>query len=137
MFFECFSKIYDKIVIFYTIISYKGVEVTVKKLTINEQIFLIAIWHLGNEAYGVNIRKKIKELTGASMIFGTIYNTLEYLLKKEYIAVHEGAPKQGNEGKRVYYHITKDGLEALKEAKTLQKSLWQGIPDTILEGGKK
>jgi DNA-binding PadR family transcriptional regulator len=99
------------------------VEAALKKLTINEQIFLIAIWHLGKEAYGVNIRKKIKELTGASMMFGTIYNTLEYLMKKEYIAVHEGGPKQGNKSKRVCYHITEDGLEALKEAKTLQKSL--------------
>ena len=30
-----------------------------KRLTMNEQIFLIAIWLLKNEAYGVKIRKKI------------------------------------------------------------------------------
>jgi hypothetical protein len=32
-----------------------------KKLTINEQIFLIAIWHLKDEAYGIKIRERIIE----------------------------------------------------------------------------
>jgi DNA-binding PadR family transcriptional regulator len=127
---------YDKIVTFYTIISYKRVEETLKKLTINEQIFLIAIWHLGDKAFGVKIREKIKELTGTSMMFGTIYNTLEYLVKKEYIVIRKGGQKQGNERKRVYYHITEDGLKALKEARDLQNSLWQGIPDYALNGGE-
>jgi PadR family transcriptional regulator PadR len=107
-----------------------------KKLTINEQIFLIAIWHLGDNAFGVQIREKIKELTGNSMMFGTIYNTLEYLVRKEYIAIQKGRPQQGNERKRVYYNITDEGLKALKEAKQLQKSLWQAIPDYVLEKGK-
>ena len=53
-----------------------------KRLTMNEQIFLIAIWHLEKDAYGVNIRKKITELTGRSILFGTLYNTLDYLVKK-------------------------------------------------------
>jgi DNA-binding PadR family transcriptional regulator len=112
------------------------VEETLKKLTINEQIFLIAIWHLGDKAFGVRIREKIKELTGNSMMFGTIYNTLEYLVKKDYITIRKGSPAQGNESKRVYYHITEDGLQALKEARELQISLWQGIPDYVLDGGE-
>jgi len=133
--FHFFCEIYDKIVTFCTIISYNRVENTVKKLTINEQIFLIAIWHLGDNAFGVQIREKIKELTGSSMMFGTIYNTLEYLVRKEYIAVRNTNPKQGDERKRVYYRITENGLEALREAKELQESLWQGLPDYVLDGG--
>jgi DNA-binding PadR family transcriptional regulator len=113
------------------------VEEILKKLTINEQIFLIAIWHLGDKAFGVKIREKIKELTGTSMMFGTIYNTLEYLVKKEYIAIRKSGPKRGNGRKRVYYQITEDGLKALKQARELQESLWQGIPDYVFEGGKK
>ena len=56
-----------------------------KKLTVNEEIFLIAIWHLKDDAYGVKIRKKIRELTGSSILFGTLYNTLDYLVKKGYV----------------------------------------------------
>ena len=57
-----------------------------KRLTLNEQIFLIAIWLLKDEAYGVKIRKKITELTGSSILFGTLYNTLDYLVKKGYVS---------------------------------------------------
>ena len=84
-----------------------------KNLSVNEQIFLIAIWRLKDEAYGVRIRDKIEEMTGRTFTFGTLYNTLDNLAKK------------GN--KRVYYTATKSGLEALRKARQLQEAIWKGI----------
>lgn len=127
---------YDNIVL-YTIKSYILLEAQMKKLTINEQIFLIAIWHLGDDAYGVKIRQKIKELTGTSMLFGTIYNTLEYLIRKEYVTPRKSDSNLGNDRKRVYYSITKNGRKALEEAHKLQKTLWRGIPEYALGETKK
>lgn len=103
-----------------------------KKLTINEQIFLIAIWHLGDEAYGVNIREKISELTGISILFGTLYNTLDYLVKKGYVKTRRGeiTPQRGGNNK-VYYSISKTGKTALNNAKKLHAKLWEGIPDLV------
>ncbi len=100
-----------------------------KKLTINEEIFLIAIWHLQGNAYGVKIRKKIKELTGSNLLFGTIYNTLDYLVKKGYVVTKKGdpTPERGGNNK-VYYLITSEGTEALQKARELQESLWNSIP---------
>jgi DNA-binding PadR family transcriptional regulator len=103
-----------------------------KKLTVNEQIFLIAILHLGENAYGVKIREKIKELTGTKMQFGTIYNTLEYLVKKDYVLSRKADAGLGNDSKRVYYSITEEGFQALREARQLQKLLWKGIPEYAL-----
>jgi len=104
----------------------------------NEQIFLIAIWHLGDEAYGLKIREKVMELTGSEVLFGTIYNTLNYLVKKDYIEASKGDPEQEKQdSKRVYYHITKEGFKALQRARKLQKTLWQGIPDFVSETAKK
>ena len=101
-----------------------------KKLTINEQIFLIAIWHLKDEAYGIKIRERIIELTGGSMVFGTLYNTLDYLVKKGYIAAEKRDPEEDSQNrKRVYYKITKSGMEALQTARELQDNLWKNIPD--------
>jgi len=101
-----------------------------KKLTINEQIFLIAIWHLNDEAYGVKIREKIMELTGSEMLFGTVYNTLEYLVRKEYVTALKGKTSQEKaDNKRVYYRITDLGRKALQEARELQKNLWQNFPE--------
>jgi PadR family transcriptional regulator PadR len=101
-----------------------------KKLTINEEIFLIAIWHLKEEAYGVNIQKKIKELTEAELTFGTLYNTLDYLARKGYVATKKGEPSAQRGGhNKVYYSITKDGEQALQRARELQEKLWQGVPE--------
>jgi PadR family transcriptional regulator PadR len=99
-----------------------------KILSVNEQIFLIAIWWLKDEAYGVRIRDKIAEMTGRTFTFGTLYNTLDNLAKKGYVtsrAVQILNQTGGN--KRVYYAITKTGLEALCEARELQEAIWKGI----------
>ena len=99
-----------------------------KILSVNEQIFLIAIWRLKDEAYGVRIRDKIAEMTGRTFTFGTLYNTLDHMAKKGYLtsrAVQILNQTGGN--KRVYYTITKAGLDALREAQELQKAIWKGI----------
>jgi DNA-binding PadR family transcriptional regulator len=99
-----------------------------KILSVNEQIFLIAIWRLKDEAYGVRIRDKIKEMTGRTFTFGTLYNTLDNLARKGYVtsrAVQILNQVGGN--KRVYYTITKSGIEAIREARELQEAIWKGI----------
>jgi DNA-binding PadR family transcriptional regulator len=57
----------------------------VKNLSVNAQMFLIAIWRLADEAYGVRIRDKIAEMTGRTFTFGTLYNTLDQLTRKGYV----------------------------------------------------
>ena len=106
-----------------------------KKLTLNEQIFLIAIWHLKDEAYGVQIRKKIIEMTGSSILFGTLYNSLDYLVKKGYVVTHKGEPTAQRGGhNKVYYSLTEPGMVALEKARELQASLWAGIPKNAFNG---
>lgn len=96
----------------------------------NEQIFLIAIWHLGEEAYGVKIREKIMELTGSSMMFGTVYNTLDKLVKKGYVSTRKGGGASSERGgyQKVFYSLTQDGKLALRRARELQDNLWGEIP---------
>lgn len=109
-----------------------------KKLTINEEIFLIAIWHLENEAYGVNIREKIQELTGAKFTFGTLYNTLDYLVRKGYVKSKKGESSAQRGGhNKVYYSITREGEQALRRARELKEKLWQGIPKYAFGGKQK
>ena len=101
-----------------------------RELTIPEEILLTSILRLKDEAYGIKIRERIIELTGSSMVFGTLYNTLDYLVKKGYIAAEKRDPEEDSQNrKRVYYKITKDGIEALQTARKLQNNLWKNIPD--------
>ena len=105
-------------------------EKGLKKLTMNEQIFLIALWHLKDRAYGVKIREKIISLTGQAMMFGTIYNTLDKLVKKGYISTRKSdeTPEERTGYRKVYYTLTTEGKLALRMARALHKNLWADIP---------
>ena len=47
-----------------------------------EQIALLAIMRLGDEAYGVTIREEIRQRTGRSTAPGALYTTLDRLEQK-------------------------------------------------------
>ena len=97
-------------------------------LTRQEEIYLLAIWRLQENAYGVKIKKKIAEMTQRSLSYGALYFTLEQLFKKEYVrrTVGEPTPVRGGCSK-IYYNLTTKGKEALKNAYKLQESIWDGI----------
>ncbi len=106
-----------------------------KKLTINEEIFLISIWHLKDEAYGVKIREQILSLTGTPLLLGTLYNTLDQLINKGYVTTRKGEPTNHRGGhNKVYYSLTKDGETALQKARELQEKLWEGVPQNAFGG---
>ena len=54
-------------------------------LTRKEEIIMAAIWKLGGDAYGVTIRDKVIEISQQNIVYGTLYNSLEYLIRKGYI----------------------------------------------------
>ena len=103
-----------------------------KVLTVLEQIILSAIVSIKDENYGVAIRKKIKDFTGKSIMYGTLYNALDQLLRKGYIkktSVKKVAGR-GVHG-RVYYTVTPAGRKSLLSAFKLQKTIWANIPELV------
>ncbi len=105
-----------------------------KFLSRSEEIFLLAIWRLQDNAYGVTIRNKLKEVTGKTWAFGAIFITLDRLVKKGFLTSYltEPTPERGGRSKRIY-QLTKDGLAALQEIKKMQEVLWDGIPELSLD----
>jgi DNA-binding PadR family transcriptional regulator len=101
-----------------------------KDLTVPEQLILTAIWRLGENAYGVTIRRKVAEVTQKDLIYGTLYNFLDQLLRKGYVTKTPSEPTGERGGRRkMIYGITEKGLLALKEARELQEAIWEGIPE--------
>jgi len=104
----------------------------VNLLTLNEQILLLAILKLKENAYGVTIREKVVEVTQKKIVYGTLYNSLDKLVKKGYVVTKEGEPTHERGGRRkIYYTLTRDGKIALQKSKELQTSLWEGFTDFI------
>ena len=102
-------------------------------LTKREELILISIWKLSGDAYIVTIRKHLKEITGQSLNYGSLCNTLNALARKGFIQSQESAPKAIQGGRRkVLYTLTIEGKKALRRAYEIQKHVWDGITGLVL-----
>lgn len=109
-----------------------------KRLTLNEQIFLVAVWRLKDEAYGVKTREAVIKMTGGRILFGTVYNTLDYLSQKGLVASQKTqSPSRHGGNNRVYYRLTEAGREALENSRKLQDAIWEGIPRSAFAGNEE
>ena len=99
-----------------------------KIFTKNEEQILLAICHLGDDAYLISIRKEIKKYTGKSYSVGTIYAPLNRLHVYGYLEVIEKKPDSPASGKPIkYYRLTKQGFKALTQIKCQNEMMWKGI----------
>ena len=97
-------------------------------LTKNEEIVLLSIMRLEENAYGVSIKHQIQELTGDDWNYGLLYATLDQLVKKGLLLKKEGKPLPERGGRRkIYYTISRGGYRTLAEAYRLNAALWDGV----------
>jgi DNA-binding PadR family transcriptional regulator len=83
-----------------------------------EQLVLLAILRLGDEAYAVPIRALIKKDAGVDLSRGTIYVTLERLERKGYVTSWFSDPQAVRGGKaRRIFRLKPDGVRAIKAVK--------------------
>jgi PadR family transcriptional regulator PadR len=105
-----------------------------KLLSRSEEIVLITILKLQDDAYGVAIRKKLHEETGTLWSFGSIYTALNTLTRKRYVRKKKGEPTAERGGRhKCLYAITSEGIKSLKEIRKVQESIWSDIPDSVLD----
>ena len=99
-------------------------------LTRWEEVYLIAILELKGNAYGVTIKKQIKERTGKTVSYGGLYFAMDQLVKKGLLNKTQGQPeaKQGGRTK-FFYTLTDAGMKALKQTYAHQQTLWKGMED--------
>jgi PadR family transcriptional regulator PadR len=104
-----------------------------KLLSRVEEIMLLSILKLQDNAYGVTIRKLIFEVTRKRWSIGAIYVPLERLEHKGFVESYTGEPTEmrGGRSKRMY-RVTREGLRALEEIKELNKTLWESYSEWVL-----
>ena len=105
-----------------------------KLLTRSEEMMLLAIWNLKDNAYGVPIRELVSQWTGKEWAFGQIYKPLKTLLRKNYVRQYSTDPtsQRGGRSKHIY-KITKMGSEALIEIRKVQNTMWSEDIVTVFE----
>lgn len=97
-----------------------------------DEILLLAVLRLKNNAYGVSIVKEIRQRTGKTIKLGGLWVSLDILAKRGLVEKQMGdpTPKRGGRSK-IYYSLTPDGFKALSRVNELNRSLWKGIGDLI------
>lgn len=100
-----------------------------KVLTKTEEILLLSIWRLEEEAYGVKIRQHISKMIKREFTYGNLYSSLNQLVIKKYVTKTPGETIPERRGRRrIYYQVSPQGLKALKAAQEINELLWAGIP---------
>ena len=99
-----------------------------------ELMLLLAVVHLGDEAYGVPISKELGAHRSRSVSLGSVYAALERLEAKGLVVSNLGdpTPERGGKSKR-YFRITKEGLRQIHETRRVLTSMWQALPELKLE----
>lgn len=104
-----------------------------KDLGLIEEMVLWAVWRLGDQAYGVTIRKRVSLKTGRTFPYGTLYSVLAKLTRKGFVQKVAGDPSPVRGGRsRNYYRIEPKGRQALRNALALRKALWDEESEFLL-----
>ncbi len=99
-----------------------------------ELMLLLAVIHLGEEAYGVPISRELERHRKRDVSVGSVYAALERLETKGLVdsSLGDPTPERGGKAKR-YFRITKEGLRQVQDTRRVLTSLWKTIPDFRFE----
>ena len=93
-----------------------------------EQLVLLAVVRLGDEAYGVPIRREIEKRADRKVTVGALYSTLDRLQAKGYLSSWFADPTAERGGRsRRYFRVEPRGIEALALAKEMFDRMWKGV----------
>lgn len=101
-----------------------------------ELYVMLALAHLGDDAYGVTIRREIESRTGRTVAIGAVYATLARLQDKGLVRFHLSDPQPVQGGRaRKYFSLTRSGVGALRHSTSMLGRMIAGLSPE-LKGGQ-
>lgn len=100
-----------------------------------EQMVLLCILRLGDDAYGLAIRNELKDVAGRRPSSGSLYTTLDRLERKGLLDSRAGedavsVPARGGRRRR-YVRVTPAGEALLSASRHRLLALWDGIEGAL------
>ncbi len=95
-----------------------------------EQLVMLAVVRLGDDAYGMTVRQELEERTDRAVSLGAVYATLDRLENKGYLKSNKrkaGAERQGR-AKRLL-RVKPSGLAALRKTLECVERMREGLPE--------
>lgn len=93
-----------------------------------EQLLLLAVLRLGDDAYGVTIQRELSSIAGRKISLGAIYTTMDRLEAKRYVSSTLGGatPERGGRSKR-FFIVEGGGRAALAQSLDTIRRLARGV----------
>jgi DNA-binding PadR family transcriptional regulator len=97
-----------------------------------EEVVLLTIAILPEQAYGVVITQEIEKQTERSVDFSTVHTTLKRLEEKGFLSSSMGGATAQRGGRRKrFFTITIAGYKALQDIQQVRNRYWSLIPKTL------
>ncbi len=97
-------------------------------ITRKEEQILLSIVHLKDKAYLVNVRQRLKDVSGRYQDVGSINKTLKKLERDGYLNTTLGEPKPFRGGRAIkYYALTERAYAALIEIDAMHRIFWEDV----------
>lgn len=98
-----------------------------------EEVVMLTVGVLYDEAYGVSIKKEIETRLKRKVSVGALQSALRRLEDKGYLKSREGEATEERAGRpKKYFQITAYGKRAMEFTKTTRDELWSAIPKIAL-----
>ncbi|MFT6855843.1 MAG: PadR family transcriptional regulator PadR [Cyclobacteriaceae bacterium] len=99
-----------------------------------EELVLLLIIMLKDDAYGLSIRNALKEEASRVITIGAVHGTVSRLEKKGFIESHMGGATEERGGRRKrIFKITAAGKNVLARSRDVKVNLWQKIPELSIK----
>ncbi len=103
-------------------------------ITRTEEMLLLVVCKLQDDAFGLTIRQEVEAITGKRYSVGGIYVPLDRLVRKRFLTTQDGKPTPERMGRpRRRYQITAEGLAMLREARRVHEAMWASLPELVVQ----
>lgn len=87
---------------------------------------MLAVVRTGRDAYGMNVRRELEDVTGRDVTIGSVYATLDRLEAKGLLTSSRIAAQADVPSRRIFAASTA-GLQSLLLTRATRDRLWSGI----------
>ena len=94
-----------------------------------EEIILLIVASLFDNAYGVLIQEEVEKQCDRKITISSVHNVVQRLQEKGYLESRysDPTPERGRK-RKLLFTVTAAGQKAMEEAKSLRDKLWGNIP---------
>lgn len=101
-----------------------------------EQLVLLAVFRLGEDAYAPRIAAVLENRADREMSRGTLYGALDQLEGKGFVEFSVEPPTNRRGGRRRRrFTVTAEGMRALHQLHSVVERMWEGVEERLAREG--